>query len=138
MSGCLPCTELARADHVRFVVPDSELAEEVVLRHRDEKSWILHARPATIGNYSKQNFTWAFSGIREKLSERRGFDTDRMLFRDDELSSSHSSELFRAWRLGCDSLGMPELVRCSVAEVTPWVACLRPSWCGFYERKCRT
>eukprot|EP00437_Effrenium_voratum_P024042 CAMPEP_0181403092 /NCGR_PEP_ID=MMETSP1110-20121109/3520_1 /TAXON_ID=174948 /ORGANISM="Symbiodinium sp., Strain CCMP421" /LENGTH=673 /DNA_ID=CAMNT_0023525347 /DNA_START=29 /DNA_END=2050 /DNA_ORIENTATION=- len=25
-------------------------------------------------------------GIREKLSERRGFDTDRMLFRDDELS----------------------------------------------------
>ena len=45
MSGCLPCTELARADHVRSVVPDSELAEEVVLRHRDEKSWILHARP---------------------------------------------------------------------------------------------
>ncbi|CAE7158191.1 unnamed protein product [Symbiodinium pilosum] len=25
-------------------------------------------------------------GIREKMSERRGFDTDRMLFRDDELS----------------------------------------------------
>ena len=71
--------------HVAEVLRPRARASSLEARHY---SWqVAHHTPQPTTHWSESvSCCVRVLGIREKQSERRGFDTDRMIFRDDELS----------------------------------------------------